>query len=51
MPRPSSETMICSTGAAYEIQTSKRTSTAVFVLSALLTLALWGTIFLTKGFE
>lgn len=43
--------LVMDTGAAYEIQTSKRTSTAVFVFSALLTLALWGTIFLTKGFE
>ena len=43
--------LVMDTGAAFEIQTSKRTSTAAFVFGALLTLALWGTIFLTKGFE
>lgn len=43
--------LVMDTGAAFEIQTSKRTSTAAFVFGALLTLALWGTIFLVKGFE
>lgn len=41
--------LVMDTGAAFEIETSKRTSTAAFIFGALLTVLLWGIIFVTKG--
>lgn len=43
--------LVMDTGAAYEIQTSKRTATSAFVLGAVLTLLFWGGVYLSKGFE
>ena len=43
--------LVMDTGAAFDIHTSKITSTAAFVSGAVLTILLWGTIFLTKGFN
>jgi succinate dehydrogenase / fumarate reductase cytochrome b subunit len=42
--------LVMDTGAGYEIQTAKRSATAVFVFGVVLTLLFWGTIYLTKGF-
>ncbi len=43
--------LVMDTGTGYEIQTAKRSATAVFVFGVLLTLLFWGAIYLTKGFE
>jgi succinate dehydrogenase / fumarate reductase cytochrome b subunit len=42
--------LVMDTGAAFEIQTSKRTATAAFVLAPVLTALTWLAIYLHKGF-
>jgi len=42
--------LVMDTGAAYEIQTSKRTALFTFVFSGLMTALVWGAIYLHKGF-
>lgn len=42
--------LVMDTGAAYEIQTSKRTALATFVFSITMTVLVWGAIYLYKGF-
>ncbi len=43
--------LVMDTGAGYEIQTARRSATAVFVFGVVMTLLFWGAIYLTKGFE
>jgi succinate dehydrogenase / fumarate reductase, cytochrome b subunit len=42
--------LVMDTGAAFEIQTSKRTATSTFIVAALLTALTWIAIYLHKGF-
>lgn len=42
--------LVMDTGAGYEIQKSKKMATATFFFSVLMTVLVWGTIYLHKGF-
>jgi succinate dehydrogenase / fumarate reductase cytochrome b subunit len=42
--------LVMDTGAAFEIQTAKRTATSTFVFAAILTALTWLAIYLHKGF-
>ena len=42
--------LVMDTGAAFEIQTAKRTSTATFFFSTIMTALVWGAVYMHKGF-
>lgn len=42
--------LVMDTGAAYEIQTAKRTALATFFFSIIMTALVWGAVYLHKGF-
>ena len=41
--------LVMDTGGGYDLETSRMTATATYIASLLLTLVVWGAIFLTKG--